>query len=586
MRGSFRARIFSAILAVTLFGITFLFACIYCVAQDRIEENYLDAIADSMELRFSQLNAVQMDMYRATVELSVQDVLREQIEAYLAQDEQTAQDALQLSGMLSSQNALREMVDDIYLYLPQTNEIICSQEYKGVILAQAQNWLSGSMDAGFSPWITQDLYADSLNYCFLYARPIYNEQGQWIATVALSMSERNLYYNYMDVATEMQNLFLVSEDGTVCSAQRSAEIGSDIESLIGTTLSSFGVEIGSCTYNDEPCVYVMRKSPAPNMTLVSVSERDAIVEPLRQTQWLFYLVLFMDVLVVLWAASLFSDKLTEPLQKLSQAMTSVGQGDFSIRTEFTRASTEIANLSLRFNQMVQKIEELMDAVCAEQEQVKQAQMRALQYQIKPHFMYNTLNSIKFTAMLQGSDTIAQQLQAFIDLLEYSLNKEHDFARFSSEIKILNDYAALQKYRYMDCFEIVYDVSEEAKCCYVPRFLLQPLVENSILHGMDTKRQDNLIHIRAYVQGEVLCITVQDNGVGMSDEKVARLLEKNDEERRQFNGIGVSNTKERLQLFYEGEVRFTLSSKLGEGTRYEIEIPAIVQLEVYGCAEEK
>lgn len=586
MRGSFRARIFSAILAVTLFGITFLFACIYYVAQDRIEENYLDAIADSMELRFSQLNSVQMDMYRATVALSVQDVLREQIEAYLAQDEQTAQDALQLSGMLSSQNALREMVDDIYLYLPQTNEIICSQEYKGVILAQAQNWLSGSLDAGFSPWITQDLYADSLNYCFLYARPIYNEQGQWIATVALSMSERNLYYNYMDVATEMQNLFLVSEDGTVCSAQRSAEIGGDIESLIGTSLSSFGVEIGSCIYNDEPCVYVMRKSPAPNMTLVSVSERDAIVEPLRQTQWLFYLVLFFDVLVVLWAASLFSDKLTEPLQKLSQAMTSVGRGDFSIRTEFTRASTEIANLSLRFNQMVQKIEELMGAVRAEQEQVKQAQMRALQYQIKPHFMYNTLNSIKFTAMLQGSDTIAQQLQAFIDLLEYSLNKEHDFARFSSEIKILNDYAALQKYRYMDCFEIVYDVSEEAKCCYVPRFLLQPLVENSILHGMDTKRQDNLIHIRAYVQGEVLCITVQDNGVGMSDEKVARLLEKNDEERRQFNGIGVSNTKERLQLFYEGEVRFTLSSKLGEGTRYEIEIPAIVQLEVYGCAEEK
>lgn len=577
---SFRTQILCAILAVTLFGITFLFFCIYYVAQDRIEENYLNGIADSMELSISQLDSVQMDMYRATVALSVQQPLREEIEAYLARTERTAQDALQLSEVLSMNNVLSEMVDDTYLYLPDTGEIICSQEYKGVLSAGAENWLSGEMNGGFSPWITQDLYANALNYCYLYAKPIYDIEGQWIATIAVTMTERNIYYDYLDISTEMQSLFLVSDNGMICSAQRSAEIGSTIDTLIGAGLSKFRVEIGNCTYNGEQCVYIMRRSPTTNMTLVSVSERDAIVEPLRETKWLFYLVLLFDVLVVLWAARLFSDKLTQPLLRLSKAMTGVGRGDFSIRTDLTNSSAEIANLSLSFNHMVQKIEELMAEVRAEQEQVKQAQMRALQYQIKPHFMYNTLNSIKFTAMLQGSDTIAQQLQAFIDLLEYSLNKEHDFARFSSEITILNDYASLQKYRYMDCFEITYDVSSEAKACYVPRFLLQPLVENSILHGMDTKRQDNIIHIRAYVQTGVLKITVRDNGVGMSAEKVTMLLEKNDDERRQFNGIGVSNTKERLRLFYQGDIVFTLDSKSGEGTCYQIEIPEIQELEAF------
>ena len=175
----------------------------------------------------------------------------------------------------------------------------------------------------------------------------------------------------------------------------------------------------------------------------------------------------------------------------------VGEGDLSLRTEVTTAD-EIGTLGKEFNHMLDYIEALIAQVIEEEQQKKDAELEALQYQITPHFMYNTLNSIKFAAFLKGEKELAGLIGDFVELLQASINKKGSFLSVADEIHILKNYIHLQDFRYQGSFRVKYEISEEAYRCYIPRLILQPLVENALLHGIDIKRQTGKIWISGNV----------------------------------------------------------------------------------------
>lgn len=235
-------------------------------------------------------------------------------------------------------------------------------------------------------------------------------------------------------------------------------------------------------------------------------------------------------------------------------------------------------MSQGFNSMIAQIEGLIEELVTEKMLKKEAEIEALQYQITPHFMYNTLNSIKYEAILQGSPNTAELLEAFIELLQLSASDRGAFITVKQEIHMMQNYVKLQQFRYADCFQVTFDMQPEAKTCYVPRLLIQPLVENAILHGIDHRKRDNQIAISVLCDNGALAIKVEDHGEGMTPEEIQKLLDG--QRKSKFSGIGVSNIRERLRLYYGGKAELRFYSEKGNGTTAVILLPISYDAEEY------
>ena len=576
---AFRLRIMTAILVVTISGLSVFFFFTYYVATDLVENNYAKSLSDSMQLRMEQIDSDMRDVYQRTVSLSVQPELISVIESYREGSGQDAEAALKVSEYLREQNDSPDLIDALFLYLSAIDQIICSQEYRDIIKVEdsSQYLWTAADGVGLKPLVTNDMGGNEMNTIYLYAKPIYSAEGEHIGTIGLSISERTMYYKFLDAGNISEEYFLLDGQGYICSARQSLGVGNHVGELIDIPWNDNRIEVGIGQYGGKKSIYATMKSTYTEFTLLGISDHTTLVSDLKQTQWLFTLMLFVVIILAVVVANRIADMLNKPLKNLIYAMKRVGRGDFGTRTKVDKGD-EFYQLNDQFNGMVTQIDELISQVIDEQKHAKQSELRALQYQIKPHFMYNTLNSIKYLAIMQGNESISKQLAAFIELLEASLNKGSDFSTLDFEMQMVKDYVSLQKYRYMECFTMEYSVAEAAGRCYVPRFLLQPLVENSILHGMDTKRNDNLIRIQAGVRGGMLHIEVDDNGKGMTPGQRQEVLHQEADTRRQFNGIGVYNTRERLRLFFGDKMRFDLQTGVDEGTRYIIEFPANTELE--------
>jgi len=576
---TFRLRIMTAILVVTLSGLSVFFFFTYYVATDLVESNYAKSLTESMQLRMEQIDGDMRNVYQKTVSLSVQPELIGVVDAYLKEYGQNAEGALKVSDYLRSQNDSPDLIDALFLYLSETDQIICSQEYRDIIegVDSSQYIWTAKEGIGIKPLVSSDTGGDEMNTIYLYAKPVYSAEGEQVGTIAVSISERTMYYKLLDAGNLSEEYFLLDGEGYICSARQSPGADNHVSGLIDIPWDEYRTEVVISRDNGEKSICAMVKSSFTGFTLLGISEHAALVADLKQTQWLFTLMLFVMIILEVVFANKIADMLNKPLKRLIDAMKRVGRGDFAARTEADQGD-EFFQLNSQFNGMVTQIDELISQVVDEQNHARQSELRALQYQIKPHFMYNTLNSIKYMAIIQGNERVGKQLSAFIELLEASLNKESDFSTLDFDLQLVKDYVSLQKYRYMGCFSMEYNISDEAKNCYVPRFLLQPLVENSILHGMDTKRNDNLIKIKANVSGGMLHIEVDDNGKGMTDEQKQKVLHQEADTKRQFNGIGVFNTRERLRLFYGQNMSFELQTELNKGTKYLIQFLADTELE--------
>lgn len=571
---TFRLRIMLSILLVTISGLSAFFFFTYYVATDQVGVNYAKSLKGSMQIRMDQIDGDMREVYQKTVALSVQPELSQVIKDFSENSDRNADDVLTVSEYLRQQNDSPDLVDALFLYIAKTDQVICSQEYRDIIELQnsSQHPWTTSSGIGLQPWVLNDMNGNEMRMIYLYAKPVYSDTGEHIGTIGLSISERAMYFKLLDSKSKTEEYFLLDGEGKVCSAGQGVELETPISELIDISWNKSQVEVGIGQYNGKKSVCAMVESSFSGYTLLCISEHVELVKDLKQTQWLYTLVLLLVIVLAVILANQFSAMLNKPLKNLMYAMDRVGSGDFGARTAVVQED-EFYQLNNRFNGMVTQIDGLISQVIDEQRHVRQAELNALQYQIKPHFMYNTLNSIKYMAFMQGNESIGNQLASFIELLEASLNKGSDFSTLKFEVRLVEDYVSLQRYRYMGCFMMEYDITDEANACYVPRFLLQPLVENSILHGMDTKRNDNVIRISAYVKEEVLHIEAKDNGKGMSDEQKNRVLHQQGDTNRQFNGIGVYNTVERLRLFYGEKMRVEMQTEVGIGTKYIIELPA-------------
>lgn len=249
---------------------------------------------------------------------------------------------------------------------------------------------------------------------------------------------------------------------------------------------------------------------------------------------------------------------------------------------------EIGMLILQFNHMGLKINELNELARRDQEEKQELQYQVMEAQINPHFLYNTLGSLKWLAYEKEQEEIARLADALINLLRFTVKNANKFIYFRDEIDYIKNYVYIQKQRYEDAFTVEYDVTKEAGEFSIIGFILQPFIENSILHGLDNSRNDGVIRIEGEVLEGRLHIAIKDNGMGMPKEKLVDLRRKMQENKTEkykgFNGIGIINIIQRLKMIYQEGFIYEIDSIPGKGTTVTMIIPGKVREDEKTCID--
>jgi two-component system, sensor histidine kinase YesM len=258
-------------------------------------------------------------------------------------------------------------------------------------------------------------------------------------------------------------------------------------------------------------------------------------------------------------------KIGNPLVNLSRLMKKGEAGDLTVRSGHI-GRNEIGQLGRSFNKMIGQIALLIERISEEESEKKKAEIRALRYQINPHFLYNTLNSIRWMAKLNRTNDVDNAVTTLVQLLEGSLERGGVFGTIGGELELLEKYMIIQEYRYENKIELYTDCPEELLDVPIPRMLLQPIVENAIFHGIAPKDEKGTIAIQVQQLGEDLLIRIKDDGVGIDKELISQLLISSKERTTKgMTSIGLRHVDQTIKLYYGNAYGVKVASAEGEGT---------------------
>jgi two-component system, sensor histidine kinase YesM len=290
-----------------------------------------------------------------------------------------------------------------------------------------------------------------------------------------------------------------------------------------------------------------------------------------------YLVLMASAIgFSILAAWAISRGIYIPIKKLHDMTATITRND--LQSLVTHGNVdEIAELGLSFNIMVGRIRELLDAKVKEQENLKKAEMRALQAQINPHFLYNTLDTIIWMTESKKTDQVIEIVRALSSFFRLSLSKGRDWITIGEEVERTRNYLTIQKMRYRDILNYRIEMDECVTSNTVLKLVLQPLVENALYHGIKNKREGGTIVVRARQrdEGEIL-LQVEDDGIGFTPDRLARVqedLEEDSGEIRLESGFGIGNVHKRIRLYYGNQYGVSIRSDFHAGTCVSVAIPA-------------
>lgn len=267
-----------------------------------------------------------------------------------------------------------------------------------------------------------------------------------------------------------------------------------------------------------------------------------------------------------------SQSIAAPIREINKVTNQVAKGDFSVRAHIANGQ-EVKQLSTSLNQMIEKIEELVDEVRTEQINLRETELELLQSQINPHFLYNTLDTIVWLAETGDQKRVVSMVESLSDFFRISLNQGKDIITLAEEIGHVTSYLEIQEIRYQDILSYDISIDESLKDYTIPKISLQPLVENALYHGIKNKRGKGTITIRTLLKGDNYVIEVEDNGIGMSEEqleKVRKAVYEPDESER--SSYGLYNVNERIRLKFGDEYGISFESKYMEGTKVSVLLP--------------
>ena len=572
MLKSIRGKILLAILAVTMFTACSITVVFYLRAAGMIEEDYSGLLYGRMQQTVKDMDESLKEIYYVDTRAAWDENLRKNAEAYIRTGNERFLE--KVAEVLRSHSREYKNINSLYFVFSDKKMAVTSEEFpvsKQNLDGTLVKKLEEKQEEDSFPVLVESVIHEGESFLSVLQK-VENDNGDILGYVAADIKERTIYYEYLEAVNDekITRVLLVDGNNEIVTSAEYSDLGKTFAEITDHNVP----DDNGYSERDGVLSFFSRGSFSDCGLYLEVPKKE-VLSGLSQIR-LFLIGIFgtffvVAVLLALW----LSRVVCEPLRSMTGTVEKVGEGDLSLRTEVVTAD-EIGTLGKEFNHMLDYIEDLIAKVIEEEQQKKDAELEALQYQITPHFMYNTLNSIKFAAFLKGEKELAGLIGDFVELLQASINKKGSFLSVADEIHILKNYIHLQDFRYQGSFQVEYDISEEAYSCYIPRLILQPLVENALLHGIDIKRQKGKIRICGKIEEERLILVVADNGRGMTEEQIRNLFNSHAKKTNGLSAVGVPNVKERLELYYgeKGGMKYDSSSG---GTTVTVFLPAIYDI---------
>lgn len=426
-------------------------------------------------------------------------------------------------------------------------------------------------------WITgpaaKNLYQPEQRSLFSAARVVKGfETDRNLGLLILSVDEKELHRFYENAEIGRQLIEIVNEQGVVISSTDKTRINANITGD-GVFQKSRADKSGYFIeeIHRKSMVVTYQTVEKSGWTVYSYMPMNQMLYDLNRLQ-LIQVLLFSGLTVLALIVSfVISRKMAVPIQTLYADINRVEMGDFSVRSTI-QSRDEIGRLAGKFNRMVAKIEKLMQEVVDEQQKKRNAELEALQSQINPHFLYNTLASIRFMLAAHRPETVDTVIVALVKLLKMSLSPDKEMITIGEEIELLKQYVFIQQVRQGEQLEVYFELEDDILDFGMIKLLLQPIVENAIFHGIEPKGSKGIIFIRGWKECKQILFEISDDGVGMSTREGGLSAP---ELKSSGKGIGLKNVQHRLKLHYGEACGFSVSSEQGEGTVIRIAFPAIL-----------
>ncbi|GAA0085066.1 sensor histidine kinase [Clostridium sp. CTA-7] len=286
------------------------------------------------------------------------------------------------------------------------------------------------------------------------------------------------------------------------------------------------------------------------------------------------LIFFIIILLYLIYCKIFFTEIINPIKSLMKKMDNVQNGKLDEINNIESNIYEIKELNINYNKMINNIKELMTERDLKEKERSKQEMKVLQAQINPHFIYNTLNVIKLMATISKVDNIRSVTDSFMKLLALTFKSNSSFITIREELQYITSYSEIMRVRFGDNFNLIMNFDESLKDLYIIKLVLQPIVENSIVHGLNELEGSKDIIIKGYLKEDKLIIEVIDNGVGMYEEDITKIFENHNKSKTSLNGIGIKNTEKRIKLNCGDEYGIKIDSEKYKFTRVTLILPII------------
>ena len=564
---SIRSKVLISIVGITLLTSAALAFVFYGRSAAIIEENYVTVLSQRTRLLADTIDDMMKNVCSIDMKASCDSEVKASLESYLKDgDEKRLSD---LSTRLRIFAKMDQAISSVYLVIPDKRQVVTTMDYpvykSGIEEEKIQQFLKKcGKDTG--PVIMEDLVHNQ-EKLLQFIEEVTDTQGNVMGYVCTNIEEENLSYDYLEdpANQELDQMELIG-NGKIIAARGLSQMGKDFPEKIYGKWTNHSEITGA----GKETIYIYCEGSFSRCGIFASVKRSVILSNLMQVRKYVFGVAAILSLVAVIAAVYISRIVYRPVRKLMVAMQEVSAGEMATRAEVV-SNDEIGLAAKEFNRMLDRIEELIKQLIAEEKKKKDAELEALQYQITPHFMYNTLNSIKCYALIHGQKEIATVIEDFVELLQTCIRKKGAFLTVAEEVQILENYIHLQEFRNGEAYQTEYKIEREAEQCKIPRLLLQPLVENAIIHGLDIKKQKKRLLIEAYTSGSRLYLEVKDNGRGMSEEQIEELLKKKEKKTKGLTAVGIQNIQDRLKLYYGKQAKLSLESD-EKGTIARIYLP--------------
>ena len=400
-----------------------------------------------------------------------------------------------------------------------------------------------------------------------------NVEGEcWIA-LDISCTNISSYINDVGIG-QRGYCFLLDSDGNIVYHPQ--------QQLIYSNLKSENIELIASlpdgTHVEENVIYSIETLNGSHWRVVGVS---FVQELITDSLWeLGRIIIFVGLLILIVMAVIsfiLSKVVSRPIRTFAEEMEQFEQNTADFTYEPVGGVREVRILSESFGHMVKKLQDLMGTIKDEQQNLRKTELRALQAQINPHFLYNTLDSISWMTERGKKDEVVEMVNALATLFRISISKGHELIPIRNEIQHAESYLQIQSYRYKNQFSYEFNVEEDCLDYLCNKITLQPIIENAIYHGINGLVDGGRITITVKSQDDNIVMTVEDNGNGMTDEQIETIMNK---DRSDKTGIGIKNVNDRLKIYFGNEYGITIHSELDEGTKVIILMPKVKEASEY------